>query len=347
MSKTPTIAIVGATGAVGRELLSLLAERETPVGELRLLASARSAGSEVAFRGERLVVEELSEQALQGADLAFFTASGQIARDWAPALAERGVWVVDNSSAFRMAEGHPLVVPQVNPDALDGTRLIANPNCSTILLMMALDPLRRAFGLERAVVATYQAVSGAGAAAMDELVEQTRAVLAEEAREPGVFGEPCAFNVFNHDSPVDPETGANVEEQKMVDEARKIWEDPTLAITATCVRVPVLRAHSEAVNLTLERPAAESEVRAAFAAALGVRVVDDRAGNRFPTPLAASGRDEVLVGRIRADRTQGSAVGDADRYRGWSLFLAGDQLRKGAALNALEIAELLPPLASA
>jgi aspartate-semialdehyde dehydrogenase len=254
--------------------------------------------------------------------------------------------VIDNSSAFRLDPSVPLVVPEVNPGDLGGVRrgpgIIANPNCSTIIMLLAVNPLREAFGVDRVAACTYQAVSGAGAAAMDELASQARAVLDGGRPEPRVFHEPCAFNVFSHNSAVHPETGRNVEEQKMIDESRKMWGDAAVRITATCVRVPVMRTHAEALNVTLKRPANEREVRAALAAAPGVEVMDDRAANRFPTSIKASGRDEVLVGRIRIDETQPVETVRGERAAvGWELFVAGDQLRKGAALNAVQIAELL------
>jgi aspartate-semialdehyde dehydrogenase len=341
-AESPVIAIAGATGAVGEEFLRLLEERRTPFRQLKVLASARSVGRQLSCGERRLAVEELTEEAFAGVDLALFSAGGAASRRFAPVAVDAGALVVDNSSAFRMDPAVPLVVPEVNPEAIaGGARLIANPNCSTILMVTAVDPLRRAFGVRRIAVATYQAVSGAGAAAMEELRRQTAAVLAGERTEARLFGEPCAFNVFSHDSAVDPVTGRNVEEQKMVDEARKIWADPGLAVTATCVRVPVLRAHAEAVNLTLGRPATEAEARAALAAAPGVQLVDDRQANRFPTSLAASGRDPVLVGRLRGDESQAvEEAGGERRFHGFDLFLAGDQLRKGAALNALQIAEV-------
>lgn len=349
-----TVAIVGATGAVGREFLSILESRRFPHGELRLLASARSAGVELPYRGEGRRVEELTERSLRGVDIALFSAGSGVSKQFGPAAAEAGAVVVDNSSAFRMEPGVPLVIPEVNPDAVQPVRearragkggIVANPNCSTIILLMAATPLRRAFGIRRMVVSTYQAVSGAGAAAMQELQEQMRDVLAGRPAVPRLFAEPCAFNVFSHNSAVDPKTGRNVEEEKMVLETRKIWDDPGVKIHATCVRVPTMRAHAESVNLTLGRPAAEDEVRAVLAGAPGVRVIDDRVRNDFPTPLKAAGGDETLVGRIRPDETQDSAPvpggGGHRAYTGYSLFVCADQIRKGAALNAVQIAEML------
>ena len=336
------LAIVGASGAVGQEMLRILEQRGFGHGELRLLASARSAGRSARYGGRDLEIDELGERSFEGIDIALFCASGDVARAWAPRAVEAGAHVIDNSSAYRMDPACPLVVPEVNADALDAVRgvpaIIANPNCSTIIMLVAVDPLRRAFGVERLVVSTYQAVSGAGAAAMVELREQARAVLAGEARPPEVFSEPCAFNVFSHDSAMDPATGRNVEEQKMIDEARKIWSDPSLRVTATCVRVPVFRAHTESINVRLGRAAGEAEVRESLASAPGVAIVDDRAANRFPTPLRASDGDDVLVGRIRPDESQER---EGEGWRGFDLLVSSDQLRKGAALNAVQIAELL------
>lgn len=337
----PVVAIVGATGAVGREFLALFGERGFAHGELRLLASARSAGGTIEYRGNATGVRALSPEVLSGVDLALFSAGGSVSKEYAPLAAEMGAVVVDNSSAFRMNPGVALVVPEVNGDVLDavgaGGAIIANPNCSTIILMMALHPLRERFGMERAIVSTYQAASGAGAAAMEELRSQTRTVLDGGAAEPKVFPEVCAFNVFSHNSKVDDLTGRNVEEQKMIDEVRKIWGDAGVRISATCIRVPTLRAHCESVHVTLGNAASEDEVRSALSEAPGVEVVDDRAANRFPTSLRASGRDAVLVGRVRAS---GDAERDgAGRARSFELFIAGDQIRKGAALNAIQIAE--------
>jgi len=338
------IAIVGATGAVGAELLEILARRSTPASVLRLLASERSAGSEIPYAGGSLRVEQLDESSFAGVDVALFSAGADTARRFAPAAVAAGATVIDNSSAFRMDDEIPLVVPEVNGDLVTaagagGDRIIANPNCSTIILVTALDPLHRAFGIERLVVSTYQAASGAGAAAMQELAGQTGAVLAGDDPSPAVFAEPCAFNVFSHDTPVDEDTGRNVEEQKVIEETRKIFALPGLKMSVTCIRVPVLRAHAESVNVTLKSPTTEAQVREALRGAPGIAIVDDRAANDFPTSLKASGGDEVLVGRIRPDESQPR---EGDGWRGFDLFIAGDQLRKGAALNALQIADLLP-----
>ncbi|TVQ56901.1 MAG: aspartate-semialdehyde dehydrogenase [Phycisphaerales bacterium] len=332
----PTIAIVGGTGAVGREALALLASRETPCRDLRLLASARSAGSKIEFRGEPLLVEELTESSFRGIDLAIFSAGGTISRRFAPLAVEAGVTVIDNSSAFRMETGVPLIVPEINGDVLTdwpGRGIIANPNCSTIIALMAVTPLHRRVGIERMVVSTYQSASGAGAAAMAELEQQAREFVEGKPFTTNIIDRPYLFNVFSHNSPVG-EDGSNEEERKLVRETHKIWNDDSPRITATCVRVPVLRAHCESINLTFREKLTETEARAILAEAPGLRIVDDRANNRFPEPIHATGVDEILIGRIRADSSQPEG-------RGLNLFVAGDQLRKGAALNAIQIAEFI------
>ena len=349
-SQAPHVAIVGATGAVGIEFLQILDQRRFPHASLRLLASPRSVGKKLPFRGAQLPVEALTADAFKGIDIALFSAGGNISKEFGPIAAAVGASVVDNSSAFRMAPGVPLVIPEVNPDAVPtkiGPRgsqagIIANPNCTTIILLMALTPLRRAFGVSRAVVSTYQAASGAGAKGMDELLSQTDAALHGRDVVPGMFPEPYAFNLFSHNTAIDPVTGLNVEESKVIHETHKIWSDASIRISPTCIRVPVLRAHAESVNVTLSRPATVGEVRAALENAAGVKVVDDRTGNKFPTPLKASGGDDVLVGRIRADLSQLPPGASPDSPTlGFDLFICGDQLRKGAALNAVQIAEML------
>jgi aspartate-semialdehyde dehydrogenase len=334
LTKT-SIAIVGATGAVGKELLELLARDGVAPDRVRVYASQRSAGTTLPFGDDATLTVRATEDLAtdETPDLALFAASSAVAKRWGPALVERGAVVVDNSSAFRMQEGVDLIVPEVNGHRVRAARtprLIANPNCSTIIMLVGATPIREAFGVSRMIVSTYQAASGAGIEAMNELRDQTGAVLAGEAPAPRVFAEPCAFNVFSHDSDVDPDTGLNVEESKMVEETRKIWEDRSVVVRPTCVRVPVLRAHCESIHITTQRDADLDGVRAALAAAPGVRLVDDRDANRFPTPLKVSGRAEVLVGRVRV-------TGD----REVELFVAGDQLLKGAALNAWQIARLV------
>jgi len=325
-------AIVGATGAVGTELLTILEERRFPVASLTLYASPRSHGKSLPFRGASLPVRPLPEDDDLDADVVFSSAGGSVSKAHAWGWAAHGAVVVDNTSAWRMDPRVPLVVPEANGEAaLQHRGVIANPNCSTIIALMALAPLHRAFGLTRATVATYQAVSGAGQAGIEELREQTRAALAGDAPAPRKFQHAIAFNLFSHDSEVG-EDGYNVEERKLLLETRKILDAPELLLSATCVRVPVFRAHSEAIHAEFARQVSADEARETLAGAPGVRVVDDRARNTFPMPLTASGGDEVLVGRIRSDASRPGAV---------ALFVAGDQIRKGAALNAVQIAEHL------
>lgn len=333
--ESPVVAIVGATGAVGVELMRCLEARGFPVRALRLLASARSAGRAMVFRGEEVVVEVLGEESFAGVDLALFSAGASISRRYAPVAVRAGAVVVDNSSAFRMDPSVPLVVPEVNAGAMAGhAGIVANPNCVAAILVMAVAPLHRAHAVRRLQVATYQAASGAGAAAMEELRASTAAALAGEAFEPRVFPHPYAFNLFSHNADVDPATGYNGEELKVVAETRRIMDLPALPVGITCIRVPVLRAHAMAVTIEFDHAVDVEEARALLAAAPGVRVVDDRVGNRFPMPSEASGQDDVLVGRVRVD------IGDPSG-RSLTLFVAGDQLLKGAALNAVQIAEHL------
>jgi aspartate-semialdehyde dehydrogenase len=330
-----TVAVVGATGAVGSEMIACLETRNFPLKQLRLLASPRSAGKRVRFRGGEVEIAALDENAFAGVDLALFAAGSGITKTYAPIAIKAGAVVVDNSSAFRMDAATPLVVPEVNAAAMEGHRgLIANPNCTAAIMIMALWPLHQVNPLQRVIAATYQAASGAGAAAMQELEQSTRAYLAGEAFTPKVLPHPYAFNVFNHNTEIDPETGANGEEAKVIQEMRKIMGLPDLRVGVTCVRVPVLRAHCMAVSAEFAHPMAESDARALLAKAAGVRVVDDRAANHFPMPNETSGGDDVLVGRIRPDQSDPSG-------RSLMLFISGDQLRKGAALNAVQIAERL------
>ncbi len=338
-------------------MLEILEHRRFPHGQIRALASARSAGQKLPYRGGELKVEALTHESLKGVDIALFSAGSSISKEFAPAAGRSGCVIIDNSSAFRMSPGVPLTIPEVNPESIRDLKasaelpnVIANPNCSTIILLMALTPIRRAFGVERAIVSTYQAASGAGAKGMDELEAQTRDDLAGKpvkagVETGGVFHEPYAFNLFSHNTAIDAVTGLNVEESKVIHETRKIWGDPAVALSATCIRVPVRRAHAESVNVTLKTPATTEQVREVLSKFPGVRVVDDRAGNLFPTPLKASGKDEVLVGRIRPDASRLPANATAGDYAkpslGFDLFICGDQLRKGAALNAVQIAEML------
>ena len=330
-----TLAIVGATGAVGVEFLHCLATRNFPVGRLKLLASYRSAGKTLPFRGESIIVEALTEDSFEGVDIALFSAGGETSKKYAPIAVKAGAVVVDNSSAFRMDADVPLVVPEVNAREIAAHKgIIANPNCAAIIAMTPLWPIHQHNRITRVQLATYQAASGAGAAAMEELAESTRAHLAGQPYEPKVLPHPYAFNLFSHNTKVDPVTGYNDEETKVMREARKIFGDPDLRISATCIRVPVLRAHAVAISFECERPITEHEARAIIAKAPGVKLVDDRANNLFPMPKDASGKDEILVGRIRQDLSDPSG-------RTIALFAAGDQLLKGAALNAVQIAEHL------
>ena len=331
-AKPQTVAILGATGAVGQELLALLAERAFPIKELRLLASPRSAGVAVPWQGKKLEVQAVNEAALQGVDLVLASAGGSVSRQWAPIAVQQGAIVIDNSSAFRLNPEVPLVVPEVNPAAaLQHKGIIANPNCTTILLSLALAPLAAQRPLKRVVVSTYQSASGAGARAMEELQQLSRTVLDGGEPQSEVLPYSLAFNLFLHNSPLQA-NGYCEEELKMLYETRKIMGLDQLCLTATCVRVPVLRAHSEAVNLEFEEPFPVEEARALLSAAPGLELIEDFATNRFPMPSDVTGRDAVAVGRIRQDLSNPNAL---------ELWLCGDQIRKGAALNAIQIAELL------
>jgi aspartate-semialdehyde dehydrogenase len=332
---SPVVAIVGATGAVGVELIRCLEERRFPLKELRLYASARSAGRTLPYRGEQLAVRELKDDSFRGIDVALFSAGGSTSKRFAPLAVEQGAVVVDNSSAFRMDATVPLVIPEINPEAVRAHRgIIANPNCSTIIAITPLWPVHRTNRIRRMIIATYQAASGGGAAAMEELRESTRAYLEDRPYENRVLPHPYAFNLFSHNTRIDPQTGYNEEETKVMRETRKIYGDDSIRIAATCVRVPILRAHSIAINFECERPITPDEVRDIVQTAPGVKLVDDPERNYFPMPMDASGQDPILVGRIRRDVSDPSGHSIA-------LFVAGDQLLKGAALNAVQIAELL------
>ena len=332
MPESYRVAILGATGAVGVELLSLLESRDFPLADLKLLASPRSAGKQVLFRGKALEVEALSDRAFNQIDLVFASAGGHISQQWAPKAVAAGAVVIDNSSAFRMDPQVPLVVPEVNPQtAANHQGIIANPNCTTILMTLAVWPLHQVQPIQRLVVATYQSASGAGARAMAEVEQQSRDILAGKTPCADIFPYPLAFNLFPHNSPLNQQ-GYCEEEMKMVNETRKIFAAPDLRIIATCVRVPVLRAHSEAVNLEFGAPFEVSKAQEVLSQSPGVKLVQDWRTNYFPMPIEASGQDAVLVGRIRQDLSIPC---------GLELWLSGDQIRKGAALNALQIAELL------
>jgi aspartate-semialdehyde dehydrogenase len=334
-SRAPVVAIVGATGAVGVELLRCLEQRRFALSELRLLASARSAGKTLKFRDQPLTVRELKEDSFAGVDVGLFSAGASTSRRFAPLAVRAGATVVDNSSAFRMDPQVPLVVPELNAAAMRGHHgIIANPNCCAIIAITPLWPIHRKNRIARLQLATYQAASGAGAAAMEELRESTRAYLEGRAYENTVLPHPYAFNLFSHNTRIDPVTGYNDEETKVIQETRKIFGDPDIRVSATCVRVPVLRAHSVAITFECERPITPVEVRALLQDAPGVKLVDDAERNYFPMPKDASGQDAILVGRIRQDVSDPSG-------RSIVLFVAGDQLLKGAALNAVQIAEAL------
>ncbi len=332
------VAVVGATGAVGQEFLTVLAERNFPIKNLKLLASARSAGKTVEFKGKTYTIEELTHDSFKDVQIALFSAGGSISKEFGPSAVKAGAIVVDNSSAFRMKDGVPLVVPEVNPEAIHKHNgLIANPNCSTIIMNVPVWPLHHqrngANRIKRIIVSTYQAVSGAGAWGLYELDAQLKSYAAGGEIKKEKFPHQIANNLFSHNTKI-AENGYNEEENKMVNETRKIFGDPKIMVTATCVRVPIPRAHSESINLEFERPMTPAQVREILAKAPGVKIVDDVEKNHFPMPLEASGQDDVLVGRIRQDISR-------DDGRGIEIFVSGDQVRKGAATNAVQIAEKL------
>jgi len=322
---------MGATGAVGTEFLK---QRNFELDSLRLLASSRSAGKKLTFRGRQLTVEELGEGSFEGVDLVLSSAGGGLSKQYAPLAVQAGAIVVDNTSAFRMDPAVPLVVPEVNPDDIKTNKgIIANPNCSTIIMNVPVWPLHKVNPVQRIIVSTYQAASGAGAAAMAELEQGAKAFLAGADFTPEVLPHQAAFNVFSHNSEIGPD-GYNLEERKMILETQKIFHAETMLVSATCVRVPVMRAHSEAVNLQFSQPMSPERVTEILTDSAGVKVVDDRDANYFPMPLDATDQDDILVGRIRQDISQ------PDK-RGIEMFICGDQIRKGAALNAVQIAEML------
>ncbi|REJ24876.1 MAG: aspartate-semialdehyde dehydrogenase [Caldibacillus debilis] len=334
------VAVVGATGAVGQQMVKKLEERNFPVKKLTLLASSRSKGKEMVFKGEKIIVEEAKPESFSGVDIALFSAGGAISKTLAGEAVKRGSVVIDNTSAFRMDPDVPLVVPEVNEaDLKDHKGIIANPNCSTIQLVVALQPIRKAFGLKRVIVSTYQAVSGAGAQAVREMVEQTKAVLAGERPQAEILPVrsaekhyPIAFNAIPQID-VFQDNGFTFEEMKMINETRKIMHFPELKIAATCVRIPAERGHSESVYFEVESDqATEAEIRSVLAGSPGVLLQDDRAGQIYPMPYFASGKDEVFVGRIRRD---------LDVANGFHMWVVSDNLLKGAALNSIQIAESL------
>jgi len=334
MAKEFNVAIAGATGAVGVEMLKTLEKRNFPVKNLKLLASARSAGKTMQYKGETLVIEEMTPASFKGIDIALFSAGSNISKEYRQIVVDAGAVMVDNSSAFRMEDDVPLVVPEVNAaDVKNHHGVIANPNCTTAIMLVAVAPLHRAKKLRRLVASTYQAASGAGAKGMAELIEQTRQILNGEAIEPKAFAHRIAFNLIPHiDSFAD--NGYTKEELKMVYESRKMLHVADLPVSCTSVRIPALRAHSESLNLEFEEEITPDEARAILAAAPGVTVVDDPAAKLYPMPIDATEKYDVLAGRIRQDISRNDK-------RGLEMFVSGDQLLKGAALNAVQIAELL------
>ena len=326
------VAIAGATGAVGTEMLKTLEKRNFPVSSLKLLASERSVGRKLVFKGKEIAVELLRPEAFDDVDIVLSSTSGTLSKQFSPAAVERGAVVVDNTSAFRMDPNVPLVVPEVNPEDIKWHKgIIANPNCSTIIANVPLFPIYKKFGLKRFVSCTYQAVSGAGAWGIEELREQTKAYLAGEPIVKNKFPHQIAFNVFSHNSAIGPD-GFNEEEAKMIRETRKIFHDDSITISATCVRVPVFRAHTEALHCELGEKATPEEIRELLSTAPGVKVIDDVENNHFPMPIESTEEYEVRVGRIRTDYLFDNGI---------AMLISGDQLLKGAAFNAVQIAELL------
>ena len=332
MSKGYNVAVVGATGAVGEEMIRILEERSFPVRNLRVIASERSEGRVLKFCGENLKVERLSSFFFRGVEIALFSAGAEISREFSPQAVKKGSIVVDNSSAFRMESGVPLVVPEVNPDALKSHQgIIANPNCSTIQLVVAINPLHQITRIKRLVISTYQAVSGTGREAIEELNHQIQQWLKGEEIKKEVYPHQIAFNLLPHIGQFLP-SGYTEEESKLVNETKKIMEDDRIGITATCVRVPVFIGHSEAVTVEMEKELSLPQVKKILSQAPGVILQDNSDHHLYPLPLEAAGRDEVFVGRIRKDESIKNGV---------NLWIVADNLRKGAALNTIQIAELL------
>jgi aspartate-semialdehyde dehydrogenase len=332
MNKRYHVAVVGATGAVGTEILRVLEKREFPVASIRLLSSKRSAGKKIAFKGEPIIVEELTPHSFRGIDMALFSAGGAVSREWAPLARDAGAVIIDNSSTFRMHAEVPLLIPEINgEDAKQHRGIIANPNCTTAIALMAIYPLHRAFAVQRVFAASYQAVSGSGARAMAELEEQTRAFAAQQPLRAKVYPHTIAFNVLPH---IDQflENGYTKEEMKMQNEGRRIMHHPEFRASVTCVRVPVFRAHSVAVSAEFVAPVSLERAREVLAKAPGLELIDEPARNRYPMPLDVAGKDNCAVGRLRRD---------CAFENGLSFWVSGDQLLKGAALNAVQIAELL------
>ena len=334
MAKEFNVAVAGATGAVGVEMIKTLEKRNFPVKNLKLLASARSAGKTAKFKGTDIVIEELTENSFKGVDIALFSAGGDISKQFRSAVVNSGAVMIDNSSAFRMEDDVPLIVPEVNAEDIKLHKgVIANPNCTTAIMLVAVAPLHRAKKLKRLVASTYQAASGAGAKGMAELIEQTRQILNGEAIEPKAFAHRIAFNLIPHIDSFMP-NGYTKEELKMLNESRKMLHLPELLLSCTSVRIPALRAHSEALNLEFEEDITPEEARAILETAPGVTVVDDPEAKRYPMPVDATEKYDVLVGRIRQDISRNDK-------KGLDIFVSGDQILKGAALNAVQIAELL------
>jgi aspartate-semialdehyde dehydrogenase len=328
------VGVLGATGLVGSTILELLAQRDFPVAELRLLASERSAGKTIEFGSKVLTVQAVSEESIQGLDLVLSSAGGSVSAEWTPKLVAAGATVVDNTSYWRMHDDVPLVVSEVNPDALEGHNgIIANPNCSTMQMVVALKPLHDAAGIERLVISTYQAVSGTGKAAIDELRAQARAVVGGyDVPEPQSYPHQIAFNALAQAGSFPEGDDHTDEERKLINETRKILGDPGIRISATCVRVPVETGHSEAVNVETREPLDPDKARELLAAAPGVTVVDDPAAGRYPMAIDAAGRDDVFVGRIRRDPGNDRAL---------DIWVVSDNLRKGAATNTVQLGEAL------
>jgi aspartate-semialdehyde dehydrogenase len=332
MNERPHVAVVGATGAVGIEMLKTLEKRNFPVGTLTLLASSRSVGKKLRFRGQEIAVRELSKDSFQGIELALFSAGGSISREFAPVAARAGCVVIDNSSAFRMDPNVPLVIPEINPEDIESHRgIIANPNCTTAVALMALYPLHRAFGCRRVFASSYQAVSGTGAKAIAELERQVNQVVNQEPVTREVYPHQIAFNVLPHVDSFLP-SGYTKEEMKMENEGRKIMHHPTFRASVTCVRVPVYRAHSVAISAEFEKPVSVEAAREVLSKAPGLQVVDDPGNNRYPLPLYQAEQYDCAVGRLRRDCAMDN---------GLAFWVSGDQLLKGAALNAVQIAEEL------
>lgn len=328
------VVVAGATGAVGNQMISCLEERDFPVKSIKLLASHRSAGRKLRFKGDEIVVEELKEDSFKGFDIALFSAGGETSKKFAPYAAKDGCVVIDNSSAWRMDPDIPLIVPEVNPHALAGYKnkmIIANPNCSTIQMVVALNPIHKKYGIKRVVVSTYQAVSGTGKKAIDELFDQTRAMINFLDYKKNVYPHRIAFNCLPHID-VFLDNDYTKEEMKMVNETRKILEDNTIGITATAVRVPVFYSHSESINIETRSRISVDEVKSLLEKAQGIQVVDDPAKNIYPLAIDAAGKDVTLVGRIRKDESIENGI---------NIWVVSDNIRKGAATNAVQIAEVL------